>query len=68
MKPNKDIPIELLIPYIVKERDKYKEKLDSLIKYAKSLERYAKYLEGRNKKLEKSNKELNDWLLHLRDE
>lgn len=35
---NEDIPVEALLKYIVKERDKYKQKLETLIPYTKGLE------------------------------
>ena len=38
MKINEDVPIEAVVKYLVKERDAYKEKLDTLVPYTKRLE------------------------------
>lgn len=39
-KRNKDVPVEIVVKYIVQERDKYKEKLHSTVEYAKAREKY----------------------------
>lgn len=44
-KITNDIPPEALLKWIVKERDKYKAKLDMLVPYTKSLEDRVRFLE-----------------------
>ena len=36
---NSDIPIEAAVKWLIRERDRYKEKLEQLIPYTKSLEK-----------------------------
>lgn len=56
-----DIPLEAVLKYIVKERDRYKNKLEILIPYTKSLEQKVKSHE-KNIELVKQCKELEDKL------
>lgn len=55
---NPQVPISAVLKYIVKDRDKYKAKLDQLIPYAKSLEKKVQDLEkeidGLNKRLKEN--------------
>jgi len=55
-----DIPIEGVLKYIKRERDKYKEKLETLIPYTKSLENKLKELTARNLTLEGALKDYNE--------
>ena len=55
-----DIPIEGVLKYIKRERDKYKEKLETLIPYTKSLEAKLKELTARNLTLENALKDYNE--------
>ena len=69
MKENKEVPIEAAVKWLIKERDRYKEKLDTIVPYTKSLETRVrdleKLIEGlgdcpmkRIEKLEKENRRL----------
>lgn len=55
-----DIPIEGVLKYIKRERDKYKEKLETLVPYTKSLENKLKELTARNLTLEGALKDYNE--------
>ena len=55
-----DIPIEGVLKYIKRERDKYKEKLETLVPYTKSLENKLKELTARNLALEGALKDYNE--------
>lgn len=55
-----DIPIEGVLKYIKRERDKYKDKLETLIPYTKSLENKLKELTARNLTLEGALKDYNE--------
>lgn len=52
-----EIPIEGVLKYIKRERDKYKEKLEKLIPYTKNLEERFKDLTARNLVLEEALKD-----------
>ena len=63
---NEDIPLEAAVKWLIRERDRYRDKLDELIVYTKSLERELKEgaepyehkiksLEGDIKSLRKEN-------------
>ena len=69
VKENKEVPIEAAVKWLIKERDRYKEKLDTIVPYTKSLEvrvrDLEKLIEGlgdcpmkRIEKLEKENRRL----------
>ena len=69
VKENKEVPIEAAVKWLIKERDRYKEKLDTIVPYTKSLETRVrdleKLIEGlgdcpmkRIEKLEKENRRL----------
>ena len=45
MKPKNDIPLEAVLKWIKKERDQYKNKLDTLIPYTHTLETKVRALE-----------------------
>lgn len=53
-----DIPLEAVLKYIKRERDKYKEKVDILTAYSKSLEQRVKSLASKEPDLEKAVKEI----------
>lgn len=55
-----DIPIEGVLKYIKRERDKYKEKLETLVPYTKSLENKLKELTARNIALDGALKDYNE--------
>lgn len=55
-----DIPIEGVLKYIKRERDKYKDKLETLVPYTKSLENKLKELTARNLTLEGALKDYDD--------
>ena len=69
VKENREVPIEAAVKWLIKERDRYKEKLDTIVPYTKSLETRVrdleKLIEGlgdcpmkRIEKLEKENRRL----------
>lgn len=53
-----DIPLEAVLKYIKRERDKYKEKVEILTAYSKSLEAKIKNLASKESDLEKALKEV----------
>ena len=55
-----DIPIEGVLKYIKRDRDKYKEKLETLVPYTKSLEAKLKELTARNLTLEEALKDYDE--------
>lgn len=73
MIENKDIPLEAVLKYIVRDRDRYKSQLDNLIGYTKALEirvqemtaemniareEYAKNIEKARKQAENESKKV----------
>ena len=49
------IPLEAIVKYVAKERDKYKEKMEQVAEYAKSLEAQNARLVDANATLRKDN-------------
>ena len=58
---NKDIPIETLLRYIIRDRDAYKEKLRGMTIHASELE-------SQNKSLKQKNEDLNKRISQERNE